>query len=464
MADTYTVPVPPAIANLVQTGLIERAFHDALYPALIFRNDALAEEWEGQTGVEVFESRAGLLAPATTPLTPGVDPTPKALTWEQWVTRIEPYGDSIDTHMPTARTAAADLFMQHIQKLGLQAGETLNRLPRDAMSKAYLGGQTTLVAATATGDTTIRVSAMNGFTDVVNPSTTVRPVPVSTSTPLQITITDGSSTVTKNVIGASADDPTDMNGPGTLTLSATVGVVFAARSSVLSAAAPTIIRSGGGTSVDAIGSADTLTLQDCIAGANVLRAFKVQPHSDGYFHVHLTPAGNTQIFADPVFQRLNQSLPEHVIYKEGFVGCISGMLFYMNTENPGPLNSGTRTATSASAFYSHDIGAETTNHSGINLTRTLITGRGVLKEKWLDESKFITEAGVTGKIGEFSITNNSVQVMTDRIRLIIRSPLDRLQNMVASTWSYSGGFPVPSDITSTGPQRFKRAMFIESAG
>ena len=52
----------------------------------------------------------------------------------------------------------------------------------------------------------------------------------------------------------------------------------------------------------------------------------------------------------------------------------------------------------------------------------------------------------------------------ERIRLIIRAPLDRLQDMVAASWSITTCFPIPSDITATsGPQRFKRAIVIESA-
>ena len=61
------------------------------------------------------------------------------------------------------------------------------------------------------------------------------------------------------------------------------------------------------------------------------------------------------------------------------------------------------------------------------------------------------------------MTNNGIQIETDRISLILRAPLNRLQDQVSSTWSYTGAFPVPTDITAGGPQIVKRAVVIEHA-
>ena len=110
------------------------------------------------------------------------------------------------------------------------------------------------------------------------------------------------------------------------------------------------------------------------------------------------------------------------------------------------------------------LGAETTNDSGVDIGRVLITGKGALYERYLDESKFVTEAGTTGKIGEFSVVNNGISILTERIRLVVRAPLDRLQQIVGAAWSISTSFPVPSDITApSGPERFKRAVVLEHA-
>lgn len=124
---TLVLGIPPAVVNMVQQGLLERAFHDGLYPALQFRAEALAEEWPPNTGTELFMSRPGLLTPVTRPLTPGTDPVPQALSYEQWVATLDRYSGTIDTHMPTSATANANLFLRNIHQLGLQAGMKIGR-------------------------------------------------------------------------------------------------------------------------------------------------------------------------------------------------------------------------------------------------------------------------------------------------------------------------------------------------
>jgi hypothetical protein len=457
------VGIPPAVLNLIQTGLLERAFHDGLFPALLYRGEAQWEEWVANSGTEIFMTRPGLLAPVTTPLQPGQDPVPQTLSYEQWVARLARYGGTIDTHMPTSVVANADLFLRNIQQLGLQAGQSLNRIPRNELFKSYLSGQTVLIQATASTDTTIRVASLNGFTDVIIRGTTVRPSTVSSSTPLAITIYSGSTAINRNVIGFTADDANDPYGPGTLLLDATVGAIVAVRSSVLSSARPRIIRSGGGTSIDAIGAADVFTLQDAINATNWLRKNNVLPHEDGFYHGHINTDANGQTFQDPAWQRLHTSMPDGTAYQSAFIGTIAGIAFFNNNEAPDYLNSGVRTATGSNAYYSQDIGAETTNETGVSIGRVVITGRGAIYEKGLDESQYVTEAGVSGKVADFQIANAGVEVSTERIRLILRAPQNRMQDIVSATWSITTAFPTPSDQSAGGPQRYKRAVVIEHA-
>jgi hypothetical protein len=458
--------VPPEIQELNQQGAIERAFHDALVPNLAFRSEAMAEEWPANTGVQTFQTRPGLLAPKVTPLTPGSDPTPSQVIYEQWSTTLQQFADAIDTHMPTAITSNANLFLRNIHQLGVGAGMSINRIARNALFVAYLSGNSVLITAALSADTQIHVSALNGFTDVIVPGNNVAPKPVSPATPLAITLGVGSAASANAVVGFVPDNANDPVGPGTLFLQAAVGGSgFANRTSVLSANAATVVRSGGGATVDAISAADTLLLQDCINAVALLRNANVMPHEDGFYHAHISPLANAQIFADPVFQRLNTALPEGVMYSQGFVGHISGVLFFMNSEAPNSLNTGTRTFTGPTfAQYSPDIGAETTNDSGVNIGRVIITGKGALYERYLDESQYVTEAGTVGKIGTFDVVNNGISILTERIRLVLRAPVDRLQQVVSSAWSITTAFPVPSDLTApSGPQRFKRAVVLEHA-
>lgn len=462
--------VPPAVLELVQQGLIEREFHDSLFPNLAYRAEFMAEKWEGQAGQEVVMTRAGLLAPTVKPIEPGQDPTPKKAPYEQWIMRLDQYTDTTDTHMPTSTVAASSLFIRDIQTLGLQAGMSINRVARNVMFKAYLSGQTNALLAYSTGATQIRVASLNGFTDVVIPGSNVRPQNVSPTFPLPVTIGTGSTAEVKNVVGWTADSSTDLFGPGTLTLSAGLTNNQPIRAAIVSAYAPRVVRAAGGTSVDAINSNDTLSLQQIINAVAYLRNNTVQPHEDGTFHAHISPLAQAQVYTDPVFQRLNQSIPDGMAYKEGFLGQLAGVSFFMNVESPNLINAGSLVATAAASgstvagAYAPDIGAEAQNGNGVAIGRVLLTGKGAGYERYLDESDFVTEAGTTGKIGEFDVVNNGVQVLTENIRLIIRAPLDRLQQKVSSTWSITTGYACPTDLNApSGPERYKRALVMEHA-
>lgn len=459
MAGGVVLGIPPIISELNQKGLLERAFHDGLFPNLAYRAEAMPEEWPANTGQEIVMTRAGLLKPTVTPLTPGSEPAGQTVPYEQWVATLAQFADSIDTHMPTSTTANANLLLRNIHQLGLQAGQSVNRVARDSLFQAYLSGQTLSIAATLTTDTSIRVAALNGFTDVVVPGSNVRPQTVSTAYPLPITIGPSGSTVSANVIGFIPDDGTDPLGPGVLLLAGQIGTVFASRVPVKSAYAPRMVLSAAGDSIDAIGAGDTLTLQQSITAMSFLRRANVQPHDDGFYHAHISALGNAQFFADGVFQRLNQSLPEHIIYKQGFIGQMANIAYFINNEAPETTNVGTLKSTASGAFYAPELGSEIVNGAGIPLGMMIVTGKGSIYEKYLDEGQYVTEAGTTGKIGEFDVVNNGIKILTERIRLVLRAPIDKLQQQVTTSWSISTSFPTPSDITaSSGPERFKRAV------
>lgn len=460
--------VPPEIQELNQQGAIERAFHDALVPNLAYRAEAMAEKWAENTGQTVLMTRPGILAPKVRALTPGNDPTPSTVIYEQWSVTLAQFSDAIDTNMPTAVTSNANLFMRNLHQLGVGAGMSVNRLARNSLFQAYLSGNTVATVAPGSSDTQIQVASVNGFTQVIIPGTNVAPKPVSPSTPLSVTLGTGTAAVKCNVIGYTLNNPNDPLSPGVLLLAAAIGASFAVRSPVVSQYATVIVRTGGGSSVDAISASDTMLLQDCLNAIAILRTQNVQPHDDGYYHVHLSPIANAQLFADPVFQRLNTALPEGVMYSTGFIGHMSGGLFFMNNESPTNLNtsdSGPLVFTGQStAYYSPDIGAEVINDNGVNIGRTIITGKGALYERYLDESNFVTEAGTTGRIGTFDVVNNGIQILTERIRLVLRAPVDRLQQVVSAAWSITTSFPVPSDLTAiNGTAQFRRAVVIEFA-
>lgn len=454
-----TTGLPSSIVDLIQQQALERVFHENLFPRLLYRSEAMAERWDAHIGeVKVF-TRPGLLARVLDPLTPGTDPTPQSFNFEQWIAEARQFGSSIDTHMPSSYVALAPLFLRNIAELGKQAGLSLNTLARNALFRAYLGGDTVSTVGALAGATQLRVASLNGFLDTI-PASSARPTPVSSLNPLAISIGVVGEPANA-VVGVSPDDPNAPTGPGTISLQSPTTNPIPARSAVKAANRSVITRVGGAATVDGITGLNLLTMQDIINTIAVMQANNVGPQPDGYYHVHLSPEGVAQIFADPVFQRLHQSLPESAAYREFGIGQLLGCRFYRNVENPNLNNTGPLVSTGTKAYESPSLGAEVVNNNGVQIRRTIIVGGGALYEQYLDENAFLTEAGVTGKIGEFSVINGGVQVMTDRIRMILRAPLDRLQQIVSSSWSWSGDFVAPSDALTGSPARYKRAAVIE---
>lgn len=454
---TISLGIPASILNQIQQNVLERTWHEALTPRQLFRSEALPEKWPFGMGQTQIMSRPGLIAVDTTPLVPGVDPTPEVLALEQWEATLNPYGKTIDTHMPTDFVSAAGEFLKNGHRLGVNAALTLNRLIRNRLFKAYLGGQTVNTVAGLAADTTVRVAALNGFRSVLVAG---RQTPVSLANPLAITL---GALAANTCVGTIPDVAADPDGPGVLQLGAALGGGLALRSSVLSSVMPSIIRSGGGTSVDALAAGDVITLQDIVDATARLRVMNVPEFDEGGFHLHIDSISGAQIFRDASFQRLNTSLPDAYRYRKGIIGNIGGTILFENQECPRLDNSGPVTATPTLSRYSREIGAETVNAGGVRVQRAIVMGKGCVYEKYVDESAFVTEAGQLGKIGNFSVVNNGLMMITDRIRYIIRAPMDRLFEMVSQTWSFKGDFPIPSDSTSGDAAMFKRAVVIEHA-
>lgn len=448
----------PSLAFLdavVQDNTLAREFNDALFPELLYRAEATPEKWEANLGERQVFTRSALLPVTTAPLTAGTDPGPEQVSYEQWEVTAKQHGKSMDTHLPSSRTALASIFARNAKTLGLNAGQTLNRLARNRLFCSYVGGDTVATAA-GTAVAVVPVSSINGFTDTI---VNGRLTPVSASNPKTATL---SGVGTVSVIGTAAADPLVPFGPGTLTLSATA--TWAADARVKAADAPTIIRPAAATTIDGLTSASLITLRDIREAVATLQRNRVPKHPDGYYHVHMDPLAVSHIFGDNEFQRLNQSLPDGLRYSQFAIGHLLGCLFFTNNESPNSGNTGTQIGTRGGATLGSEILAETANTSGVPILRTIVTGGGSIMEKYIDESaEYISEAGHTGKVGAFNVVNNGIEVPIERTRYIIRAPLDRLQQVVSQSWSASLDFGVPSDLLSGQSNgRFKRAVVIES--
>lgn len=461
MPDFSTISQAPEIRALVQDNLLERAFHDALFPRLLFRAEASPQLWPNNVGDTMVFTGTGLITPKARPLVPGTDPPPSTYQAEQWDSTLQQYADSIDTHMPTSIAAIANLFLRNAQQLGMGAGMTMNRIVRDRMYNAA-GAGWTVADGTQGSSTTIRVKRLNGFTKSRRPDlaagSAVRFAPVSTNNPLLVSIT--TLATTRNVVGFTPDNPGDEVGPGTVTLDVAIAVTD--RDLFVSSDRTSMVYVGGGNRTDDIGSNDVLLLANLRQAVARFWGQNVPEMPDGRFHAHMNPVGQTQIFADPEFQRLLQSLPDYYMYKQFAIGEILNTVIFRNSECPTPETvTGGATATfTLDDPFAPELYSNGSISTGIRMNRVLLCGQGSIFEYYQDLSGLVTEAGIVGKVGQPTINNNGIEVLTERIQLIIRAPLNRLQDLVSTSWKFIGDWPIRTDSAVGDAARFKRLQVI----
>lgn len=416
-----TLPAP--IQAIMQNGLLERTFEDALLPEFLFAAIADNEPWAASMGDTSTRTRTGLLAPKTTPIT-GSDPGPSTYSVEQWSVTMDQYGDSVDTNMLHSAMTLASKYLRDIQTLAIGAGQSLNQIARNKLYRAYAGGRSWATAA-ATTDTTITVANVDGFThNMVNGV----PTPVSGANPLNVTIEGVANTVT----GASVT-----TGAGNLTLGTTrVDVVGDA---VVAANAPVSYRPNARDAGTDIISTDLATLSLFRAAVTRLRKMNV-PTVNGYYIAHVPPETESQLYADPDFKSALTGRVDSPVYRDMSIGRFGGIDWVRNNETPS-----------------------VTSATGVVVQRPIVIGEGSLTANPFEDTATLlsgTEVENVPSIRLFAGPATGTQVA-----LIIRPPQDRLQQNLSSTWSWVGDFGVPSDVTANGSDaaRYKRAVMLEHA-
>jgi hypothetical protein len=474
MADFSAISQDPTIRQLVQENLLERAFHDALFPRLLYRMEASPNLFPGHLGDTMIFTGSGLISAKPRPITPGTDPAPSTYTSEQWSATVQQYADSIDTHMPSSALAIADLFMRNAHQLGMSAGQSLDRVARDKLFNAALSGATyaaddfvstgnqTLNAGA--GQVTLKVAYLNGFTKARgNSSNPVRFDTVSATNPLAVSIEHAAGTLSANVVGFTSENAGDEIGPGTLTLSFTGGpFTVNAQHLVTAADATSIVRAGGRDQAGDLIATDVVDLSLIRDAVARMRSQSVPEQADGNYHAHIDPISEAQVFADADFARLLTSMPDYYMYSDFALGKLLGCVFFRNNESPAESKV-VRTGGATSTYSPLDpIAGLLENFAATaKVRRVLFVGGGAMNEYYIDPNTLVSEAGITGKTGKFNITNNGISVDAARIQMIIRAPLDRLQQLVSCSYSYIGDFPVRTDAATGDAARYKRIVAIE---
>jgi hypothetical protein len=434
---------PVALQPIIQQGFLEREFQQALRSRLGYRAVADREDIAVGIGETLTKTRAGLKPSVTTPLAPAfntnLDNGLTTTNWgvEQYTLTLNFYAATADLNMVTSRVGIASQFLQNAYTNGEQAARSLDELARNALFNAYFGGNTRVSATLTAAGPSLQTDDIRGFQNVfVNGVQSA----VSSSNPLSVTV--GSDIYT--LVGATADATSTSTTPngisGTLTFSGNVAIADGTEyNSVLAATASSVLRPAGRGNTALIQATDTLGMGNLLDAVATLRKNAV-PEIDGVYNCYLDPVSARQLFADPDFKTLfTGATSSNVVFSDGMVNNFLGLRFIPTTEafvQPHPTI------------------------AGLYVRRPIICGQGALIE------------GDFAGIGADDVAPaDSIVTIVDSVAMVTREPIDRLQQIIAQSWYWIGGFCAPSDTTTTPltiptatNAAFKRAVMVEHAG
>jgi hypothetical protein len=434
---------PPSLQPIIQQGFLEREFSQALRSKLGYRACADRVNVAVGIGETLTKTRAGLKPTVTTPLAPSTNTnfdnglTPTTWSVEQYTISINLYAATTDLNVVTERVGIASQFLQNAYVNGEQAARSLDELGRNALFNAYMGGNTRVRATLSTLATTISVDDIRGFQNVF-----VNGVQQAVSGANTMTVTVGSDAYTLIAVAADATNvSTSPNGiSGTLTFSGNVTVEDGtAGNTVTASTASSIIRPSQRNNTSLILASDTLTMSNLLDSVAKLRLNAV-PEIDGAYNCYLDPVSARQLFADPDFKQLFQGATSaNQVFKKGMTNDFLGLRFIPTTEafvQPHP------------------------SLAGLMIRRPVICGQGAL-----------IEGDFAGMASSDIAPADSIVSMVDGIAMVTREAIDRLQQIIAQSWYWIGGFCAPSDTTTNSTTvptatnaAYKRAVIIEHIG
>lgn len=436
---------PAALQPIIQQGFLEREFEQALRSKLGYRACADREEFAVGIGETLTKTRAGLKPAVTVPLAANTNTnldnglTPGSWNVEQYTLTLNHYAATMDLNMVTSRVGIASQFLQNAYVNGEQAGRSLDDLARNALFSSYFGGNTRVRVTLASAGPSISVDDIRGFTTAYSNGVQL---PVSSANPLTVTV--GSDAYT--LVGTSPDGTNVSTAPGgisgILTFSANVSVSDGtAGNTVQAATASLILRPNARTNTSGLQVGDTLTMSNVLDAVAGLRLNAV-PDIDGAYNCYLDPVSARQLFADPDFQRLFIGLTSaNEIFRpgQGVVNAFLGLRFVLTTE---------------SYVQAHPTIA------GAIVRRPIVVGQGAL-----------IEGDFAGMAADDVAPKDSIVSLVDGVCMVTREPIDRLQQIIAQSWYWIGGFCTPSDTTTTSltvptatNATFKRAVMVEHMG
>jgi hypothetical protein len=434
---------PAVLQPIIQQGFLEREFETSLKSRLGYRLVADREEFAVGIGETLTKTRAGLKPSVTTPLVPSTNTnfdnglTPGNWGVEQYTISLNFYAATQDLNMVTSRVGIASQFLQNAAINGEQAARSLDELARNALFAPYFGGNTRVTATLSSAGPAVEVDDVRGFQTVF-----VNGVQQSVSSSYPLTVTVGNDAY--SVVGVTPDTTNASTAPngisGQLLFSGNVTVADAtAGNSVKAATGSSIVRPAQRGNTSLLQATDMLTMSNLLDAVALLRRNAV-PLVDGLYNCYLDPVSARQLFSDPDFKQLFQgSSAANPVFRQGMVSDFLGLRFITTTE---------------AYVQTHP------SIIGLYVRRPIVCGQGAL-----------IEGDYAGMAADDVAPKDSLVNVIDGVAMVTREPIDRLQQIIAQSWYWIGGFCAPSDTTTTATTiptatnaNYKRAVMIEHIG
>ena len=434
---------PAALQPIIQLGYLEREFEQALRSRLGYRAVADRRSFSVGIGETLTKTRAGLKAAVTTPLAPSSNTnldnglTPTGFGVEQFTITLDHYAATTDLNMVTSRVGIANQFLHNAAINGEQAARSLDGLARSVLFAAYFGGNTRIRTTLGAPGVNLTVDDVRGFQQVF-----VNGVQTAVGGAATLLVGVGANTYT--LVGVTVDGSNISTAPGgrsgVLTFSANVLVADGtANNPVVAVNASSVARPNNRLTTTALTNADTLTMGTLLNAVATLRMNAV-PEIDGVYNCYLDPVSARQLFGDADFRQLfTGATAANQVYAKGLINEFLGLRFIPTTESYVQTHPG---------------------NSAALVRRPIVCGKGAL-----------IEGGFSGLGADDLAPPNSIVSIVDGIAMVTREPIDRLQQIIAQSWYWIGGFCAPSDVTTTTSTvptataaAFKRAVMIEHWG
>ena len=431
---------PASLQGIIQQNFLEREFKEPLQSKIAYRSIADRESIPNMIGETITKTRAGLKSPITTPSNPTNNTnldngmTPSTFSVEQYTLTLNQYNDTIDLNIINNKVGLGDQFLKNARVNGTQAAQSLDRIARNKLFNAYMGGNTRVRTTLGAPAATISVDDIRGYQNTFNVVGQV--VAVSVANPVNVNV--GLNTYSlQGTVADGSNVSTAFGGvSGTLTLSTNVSVADGtALNAVVHANASTILRPSGRATTAALTGADILTMGLLLDAQAQLR--NNAPMDAGNMKAFLDNKSMRQLFADPDFKTLFQGQYGSREYVDGMVFNLLGIDFVPTTEAPVQAPSGA---------------------VAVTVRRPILVIGGALIE------------GDFAGMATMMENESQIVSVVDEVAMVTRPPLDRLGQIVAQSWYWIGDFCAPSDQTTNqnivptaSNAYYKRAIVMETA-